>query len=523
MGKSNKWKLNIPLVIFVAMVVISASGCANNLKTSNSDQANNPALTQNPSSAYSSQPVSSGPVNPSSNAGPSENAVVLSITSIHMVSDQVGWAVGQRGQVLRTEDGGATWSDVTPSEMGQIRYTTMLALPGLDSKHELIAKLGNRTVNLYGTSDSGTKLTMRSMLTLPKALSSQVYASFVDSKTGWLLTTSEPACGLMQTALFVTHDGGKTWSTIDAKTLPQGGMYESGLTFADDTRGWITGMNHANFTPLYMTTDGGHSWHLETLPLPSGASYVDTYAPRFFGQRGVLPTIYHVGSQGPEVMVYHTNNGGKTWDLGTGFPAGDAGYPQGPAWSFINVNQGFATDASVIYRTEDAGQHWTKVQPNVSLKGTTELDFRTADEGWAIVGGRLLKTTDGGSTWNPVGTNRSTGASNADKSTPAVTLENMQFEDNALVLIMTHGTMQTTYTNPHFSTGTLKQFIVTLRDTSPGKYLLSQVQPINAIWAKNMLIEKNGSDLILTFDLKHSFSSFQTGIAGGFEIQFSFK
>lgn len=62
---------------------------------------------------------------------------------------------------------------------------------------------------------------MRSMLTLPEALSSQVYASFVDSKTGWLLTTSEPACGLMQTALFVTHDGGKTWSTIDAKTLPQ--------------------------------------------------------------------------------------------------------------------------------------------------------------------------------------------------------------------------------------------------------------------------------------------------------------
>ena len=62
---------------------------------------------------------------------------------------------------------------------------------------------------------------MRSMLTLPEALSSQVYASFVDSKTGWLLTTSEPACGLMQTARFVTHDGGKTWSTIDAKTLPQ--------------------------------------------------------------------------------------------------------------------------------------------------------------------------------------------------------------------------------------------------------------------------------------------------------------
>jgi len=121
MGKSNKLKLIIPLVIFVAMVVISASGCVNRLKTSNSDQAkNNPAQAQNQSSAYSSQPANSGSVNPASNAGPSENVVVLSIASIRMVSDQVGWAVGQRGQVLRTEDGGATWSDVTPSEMGQI-------------------------------------------------------------------------------------------------------------------------------------------------------------------------------------------------------------------------------------------------------------------------------------------------------------------------------------------------------------------------------------------------------------------
>ena len=66
-----------------------------------------------------------------------------------------------------------------PSEMGQIGYTTMLAMVGLDSEHAWIAKLGKGTVNLYGTSDSGTKLTKRSMLTLPKALSSQVYANIV--------------------------------------------------------------------------------------------------------------------------------------------------------------------------------------------------------------------------------------------------------------------------------------------------------------------------------------------------------
>lgn len=123
MGKSDKWKLIIPPVVFVSMVVISASGCTNNLKTSISDQAkNNPVQVQNLKSTYSSQPANPGSVNPSSNDGPSENSVVQSIASIHMVSDQVGWAVGQRGQVLRTEDGGTTWNDVTPSEL----YTKLI-------------------------------------------------------------------------------------------------------------------------------------------------------------------------------------------------------------------------------------------------------------------------------------------------------------------------------------------------------------------------------------------------------------
>lgn len=83
--------------------------------------------------------------------------------------------------------------------------------------------------------------------------------------------------------------------------------------------------------------------------------------------------------------------------------------------------------------------------------------------------------------------------------------------------------MQTTYADPHFSTGTPKQFIVTLRNTSPGKYSLNTEQPINTNWAKTMQITKNGDDLILKFDLKQGLSSFQIGVGGGFEIQFSFK
>lgn len=135
------------------------------------------------------------------------------------------------------------------------------------------------------------------------------------------------------------------------------------------------------------------------------------------------------------------------------------------------------------------------------------------------------------STHNTAVTNATNKASNApvsnltaaSTSATQVTLENIQYASNALVLTMTHGNMQATYAEPHFTTGLTKQFVVTLRNTNPGQYPLNQVQSANSNWAKNMVMTKSGNDLILTFNLKQAFQSFQSGIAGGFEIQFSFK
>lgn len=70
-----------------------------------------------------------------------------------------------------------------------------------------------------------------------------------------------------------------------------------------------------------------------------------------------------------------------------------------------------------------------------------------------------------------VGENAS--ASNAASPTvsvpPSVTLENIQYSHDSLLLSLTHGNMQETYSNPHFTSGTTKQFVITLRNTSAGK------------------------------------------------------
>lgn len=129
-------------------------------------------------------------------------------------------------------------------------------------------------------------------------------------------------------------------------------------------------------------------------------------------------------------------------------------------------------------------------------------------------------------TGNVSSTESNAQASNAPTSptsVPPVTLENIQYSHDSFLLTMTRGNMQETYSNPHFTSGTTKQFVITLRNTNPGKYRVNQVEPIKSNWAKSMLITKTGTDIVITFDLKKSFQSFQTGVAGGFEIQFSFR
>lgn len=181
---------------------------------------------------------------------------------------------------------------------------------------------------------------------------------------------------------------------------------------------------------------------------------------------------------------------------------------QGVTWTHVASDKlsGQFTIPIGVINNHSVGYGYAQVITKPSLLGMTVEAVVPQSMGQTITNSVKVQSTQSSST-----------------TTPPVTLENMQFTNDAVLFVMTHGTMQSTYADPHFSSGNPKQFIVTLRNTKPGKYPLNQVQSVNSDWAKSMVVTKNGNDLVLTFNLKKNFSSFQTGIAGGFEIQFSFK
>ncbi|MFN0151241.1 MAG: FlgD immunoglobulin-like domain containing protein [bacterium] len=80
----------------------------------------------------------------------------------------------------------------------------------------------------------------------------------------WKISFPSPLVGYIslerlafQVSFLKTTDGGATWSR---KPFTSGGYYRAqGIGFADDMVGWIGGS-----TPMYATTDGGETWQTET-------------------------------------------------------------------------------------------------------------------------------------------------------------------------------------------------------------------------------------------------------------------
>jgi hypothetical protein len=106
-------------------------------------------------------------------------------------------------------------------------------------------------------------------------------------------------------------------------------------------------------------------------------------------------------------VIYHTTDGGKTWELQVGDPeSSDRGFDH---LRFVDATHGFAIQGTSsggykLYATRD-GQTW-------SLSGTVpehryDYTFTTPSTGFvADWGHQIIRTTDGGKKWQPVYTCR---------------------------------------------------------------------------------------------------------------------
>lgn len=293
----------------------------------------------------------------------SEERCRSTIRSLYFPSSDVGYLLLANGRVLRTQDGGKTWSprtavpDSKAADPGSTLRVSDIWFTGLNIGFVVA---GNGAV--YRTADGGTSWTQVGLA--PQHLDS-LY--FTDPATGY-------AAG--GTSVMKTVDGGFTWTRQDVVVSPSS---ISSVSCADALRCIATTVDGHR---LLRTADGGTNW------------YSVSPATRALRAVGCTPAgeVVAVGDSGTTVV---SPDGGLTfnavgYNLGAGFTRLRASSPT-VAYAFGK--------AGALARTADGGRQWIPLTPP-SPGPLQDVSFSTADTGFALdASGQLFRTDDAGASW----------------------------------------------------------------------------------------------------------------------------
>ena len=330
------------------------------------------------------------------------------LTDIQFFNELDGWGMTEIF-ILRTNDGGITWYDVTPPDLEEMSSGVNTFI--LDKDHAWIQKpdFNNFPNNglLYHTTDGGLTWTISSTPFSGGDL------SFIDSDHGWMMADLGVGAGSNAVAVFQTNDGGATWTqtyTNDpnipeaGNSLPLGGL-KADLVPLNMQIAWVGGVVYSPGTIyLYRTDDGGQNWAQVSLELPEGAENfelgIDKDQMQFVSaEDGFL--VVRMSGDATQTAVYVTNDGGDTWQL-TATPIPNAG-----ASDIMSAQEAIIYNGEQFYVTRDAARTWATVSPDIVFGDSfATMEFVNPNSGWIIAAAgderSLYRTHDGGVTWLPV-------------------------------------------------------------------------------------------------------------------------
>jgi len=298
------------------------------------------------------------------------------LNAVQFLGSKTGWAVGDRGVIRKTEDGGRTWQFVTSPVQCPLRHIC-----------------------------------------------------FLTNQIGWIAGGGTAAYGHMnQGVLLFTKDGGKTWEELVQKRLPR--LHY--VRFFGVTEGVVVGessIQHA--TGVFKTTDGGKTWQdvigYESAGYRSAAFFdVSTgivagtqgrltlvgggavLPPRFppQGLRGIqdvkLPLTATGWMVGDGALLRKTENKGVVWEMPeTALPDQLKDFFDFQAVEVRGDQVWIAGDpGSVIWHSADRGKTWRQQWTNQSAP-LAAIHFVDDQTGCAVGAlGTILLTNDGGQTWH---------------------------------------------------------------------------------------------------------------------------
>ncbi|MBL0174171.1 MAG: choice-of-anchor D domain-containing protein [Ignavibacteria bacterium] len=288
------------------------------------------------------------------------------VQAIAFGSNTFGAAVGDRGLVLLSTDGGRVWR-LRSGPLQGFRPKGM-QFPAVDRGYFV-----SYDSRVWRTDDSGT-----SWRRCPTVISSElVGASFQSRDSGW-------AIGMDGSAIH-TADGGENWSVVRLPTFSTAAM--TGIAFRDRSNGFVVGTTGE----ILRTRDGGATWSQQwsgCMTALRAVAWADHSCIVVAGDSGVLLRSTDEGERWQRVPIPMTR------DI--------------RSLSFIDAFTAYAAGAQgLCLRSTDAGASWHRLALPGDTTKYTGYAVAFADKEWGLFGGygtaTALETSDGAASWHEPG------------------------------------------------------------------------------------------------------------------------
>jgi photosystem II stability/assembly factor-like uncharacterized protein len=323
------------------------------------------------------------------------------LTTVTFINADRGWAVGDRGVIWQTNDGGRTWKQQSSGVTCRLESVQFL-----DSDNGWIAGGWTQpyTHETHGvilrTRDGGKTWQSTPGLTLPGL----VHLKMLDAKWGWAIGGRSH---LFPSGVFFTDDGGRTWTPV----------------MKGETAGWVCGDFADRKGGVVAGLDGSIA-AIATNEIK--ASQTPNVGPQFIRRLLLAGTKPSPGapraestSSSPGASLLPAKGEGIGWLVGDGglvLATADGGStwspPAGKIPDIAAANLDFRALATLggrvwiagapgtcVLHSADSGRSWEilRTEQTAPICGLTFIDeYR----GWAVGSlGTILHTRDGGQTW----------------------------------------------------------------------------------------------------------------------------
>jgi photosystem II stability/assembly factor-like uncharacterized protein len=275
------------------------------------------------------------------------------LRGLSVVDENVIWASGTGGTVLRSIDAGKTWKVTIVPGAEKLDFRDIEAF---DADTAYVLSIGNgESSRIYKTTNGGATWNLQFTNKNQKAFFDAL--GFWDKENG--IAMSDPIDGFFY--MIETSDGGATWKPIPNSGMPAAKSGEAAFAASGTcliTRGKndvyiVTGGSDAR---VFYSDDRGQKWTVSDTPIEKGTAGTGIFSIAMRDEKHgiIVGGNYEKPDRNANNLAF-TKNGGETWVLGQGL----SGYRS--AISYINKDTVISVGSNGSDMSIDGGKTWNRI------------------------------------------------------------------------------------------------------------------------------------------------------------------